>query len=282
MSQLYFVESIISNPDTQGAEIVLEVVGNSNQQMGENGLDGLYSEFICLSLPQFPVLANTNRRLEESHYVYFDESNGAFTSGKDDPLAKSRRNLNSRLRRDIIKYSSAQQNSQDALFSNRVFTKQAEVNSYHVNVGHGNCTFLLIQENGSYELWVVDCGEHDYLEKKNYRCNIEVCLNDISEKLKIERSDIRISRLLITHWHYDHISGIHHLIDKGFVDSNTILFANIHYGFSSKCANTLLDIIKNNNITCYEPTVALTSFSNITILYPECRIRRQPDVKNPG
>ena len=107
-------------------------------------------------------------------------------------------------------------------------------------------------------------------------------MEDISEKLKIKLSDIRISRLLITHWHFDHISGINHLIKDKFVDSNTIVFANVHYGFSSKCANTLLDIIKTNNITCYEPTVALTSFSNITILYPECRIRRQPNLKDSG
>ena len=100
--------------------------------------------------------------------------------------------------------------------------------------------------------------------------------------MKIKLSDIRISRLLITHWHFDHISGINHLIKDKFVDSNTIVFANVHYGFSSKCANTLLDIIKTNNITCYEPTVALTSFSNITILYPECRIRRQPNLKDSG
>lgn len=300
MNQLYFVESIISNPDTEGVDVILEEVGNSNQQMGENnqvflnqygqndalnnsiGENAYNCEFRRIILPQFPVLENTNRRLEESHYVYFDESNGAFTSGKDAPLAISRRRLNSRLRRAIIKYSSAQLNSQNALISNRVFTEHAEVHSYHVNVGHGNCTFLLIQENGLYELWVVDCGEHDYLENQHYSSNIDECLRDISKTLKIKVSDIKISRLLITHWHYDHISGIKNLIDKGFIDANTIVFANIHYGFSSKCANTLLAKIKEKKIVCYEPTVALTSFLNIKILYTECRIRRQPDVKRPG
>lgn len=274
MKQLYFVESITSNPDTSEVAIVLEKVGKENSQLNENDSN---DEFELHEFLQFPVLADSNRRLEESHYVYFE--NGSFTSGKDNPLAIERRKLNSKLRRKIIKNNSIKQNELSPL---PVFTEHAEVHSYHVNVGHGNCTFILIQENGSYELWVVDCGEHDYLERKNYRHNIDACLKDISVKLKIKLSDIRISRLLITHWHFDHISGINHLIKDRFVDSNTIVFANVHYGFSSKCANSLLGLIASMKNTCYEPTVALKGFPNIAILYPECRIRRQPNLRNSG
>ena len=274
MKQLYFVESITSNPDTSEVAIVLEKVGKENSQLNENDSN---DEFELHEFLQFPVLADSNRRLEESHYVYFE--NGSFTSGKDNPLAIERRKLNSKLRRKIIKNNSIKQNELSPL---PVFTEHAEVHSYHVNVGHGNCTFILIQENGSYELWVVDCGEHDYLERKNYRHNIDACLKDISVKLKIKLSDIRISRLLITHWHFDHISGINHLIKDKFVDSNTIVFANVHYGFSSKCANSLLGLIASMKNTCYEPTVALKGFPNIAILYPECRIRRQPNLRNSG
>ena len=274
MKQLYFVESITSNPDTSEVAIVLEKVGKENAQLNENDSN---DEFELHEFLQFPVLEDSKRRLEESHYVYFE--NGSFTSGKDNPLAIERRKLNSKLRREIIKNNLIKQNELSPL---PVFTEHAEVHSYHVNVGHGNCTFILIQENGSYELWVVDCGEHDYLEKKNYRHNIDACLEDISEKLKIKLSDIRISRLLITHWHFDHISGINHLIKDKFVDSNTIVFANVHYGFSSKCANSLLGLIASMKNTCYEPTVALKGFPNIAILYPECRIRRQPNLRNSG
>ena len=274
MKQLYFVESITSNPDTSEVAIVLEKVGKENSQLNENDSN---DEFELHEFLQFPVLADSNRRLEESHYVYFE--NGSFTSGKDNPLAIERRKLNSKLRRKIIKNNSIKQNELSPL---PVFTEHAEVHSYHVNVGHGNCTFILIQENGSYELWVVDCGEHDYLERKNYRHNIDACLEDISEKLKIKLSDIRISRLLITNWHIHHISGINHLIKDKFVDSNTIVFANVHYGFSSKCANSLLGLIASMKNTCYEPTVALKGFPNIAILYPECRIRRQPNLRNSG
>ena len=274
MKQLYFVESITINPDTSEVAIVLEKVGKENSQLNENDSK---DEFELHEFLQFPVLADSNRRLEESHYVYFE--NGSFTSGKDNPLAIERRKLNSKLRREIIKNNSIKQNELSPL---PVFTEHAEVHSYHVNVGHGNCTFILIQENGSYELWVVDCGEHDYLERKNYRHNIDACLKDISVKLKIKLSDIRISRLLITHWHFDHISGINHLIKDKFVDSNTIVFANVHYGFSSKCANSLLGLIASMKNTCYEPTVALKGFPNIAILYPECRIRRQPNLRNSG
>ena len=274
MKQLYFVESITSNPDTSEVAIVLEKVGKENSQLNVNDSN---DEFELHEFLQFPVLADSNRRLEESHYVYFE--NGSFTSGKDNPLAIERRKLNSKLRREIIKNNLIKQNELSPL---PVFTEHAEVHSYHVNVGHGNCTFILIQENGSYELWVVDCGEHDYLERKNYRHNIDACLKDISVKLKIKLSDIRISRLLITHWHFDHISGINHLIKDKFVDSNTIVFANVHYGFSSKCANSLLGLIASMKNTCYEPTVALKGFPNIAILYPECRIRRQPNLRNSG
>lgn len=274
MKQLYFVESITSNPDTSEVAIVLEKVGKENSQLNENDSN---DEFELHEFLQFPVLADSNRRLEESHYVYFE--NGSFTSGKDNPLAIERRKLNSKLRREIIKNNSIKQNELSPL---PVFTEHAEVHSYHVNVGHGNCTFILIQENGSYELWVVDCGDYDYISKKSYRGNITKCLEDIADTLKICYCEVKISRLMITHWHFDHISGIINLINNKHIDSKTIIYMNNQYGFSSKCANSLLGLIANMKNTCYEPTVALKGFPNIAILYPECRIRRHPNLKDSG
>ena len=104
MKQLYFVESITSNPDTSEVAIVLEKVGKENAQLNENDSN---DEFELHKFLQFPVLADSKRRLEESHYVYFE--NGSFTSGQDNPLAIERRKLNSRLRREIIKNNSTKQ-----------------------------------------------------------------------------------------------------------------------------------------------------------------------------
>ena len=177
MKQLYFVESITSNPNTSEVAIVLEKVGKENSQLNENDSN---DEFELHKFLQFPVLADSKRRLEESHYVYFE--NGSFTSGQDNPLAIERRKLNSKLRREIIKNNLIKQNELSPL---PVFTEHAEVYSYHINVGHGNCTFLLIQENGLYEIWVVDCGDYDYISKKSYRGNITKCLEDIADTLKI-------------------------------------------------------------------------------------------------
>ena len=42
--------------------------------------------------------------------------------------------------------------------------KPVQVISYHVNVGHGNCSFILIEAKSCYRLWLVDCSIIDKTE----------------------------------------------------------------------------------------------------------------------
>lgn len=101
----------------------------------------------------------------------------------------------------------------------------SEVYSYHLNVGHGNCSIIVYRENGSYNIWMVDCSVFDFTNKHNYASNLDACMDFIKKKFEI----CKISKLLITHLHFDHINGIEHLIKRGWIDSNTEVWMNIHY-----------------------------------------------------
>ncbi len=271
--KLFFVEYIHNSNDNNGTiEVLLEdVLHNSqNNNAGRGGF-----QHITLNTP--PVFNGTTRQLEEGHYVYFDGK--SFLSAQNDSIAVKRRRENAALRRKIIKQSANQSNAGP---TGECFTDKATVYSYHVNVGHGNCTMLLIQKYRCYELLVVDCGEYDYIESHSYQKNIFECLNDIAGKIGKPIDDIRVSKLMITHWHFDHISGIELLIRKGVVDSNTILFANMYYGHSSGCVNKLLGEFVRMKTMCYEPVTSLKIFPTIRILYPAVRLRRMPSSKISG
>ncbi|MBL8026035.1 MAG: hypothetical protein JNL74_06475, partial [Fibrobacteres bacterium] len=56
--------------------------------------------------------------------------------------------------------------------------------SYHVNVGHGNCSILVVKNNNQYQLWMVDCSNHDYLNKQFYTSNIEKSIMHIMSTFK--------------------------------------------------------------------------------------------------
>lgn len=86
----------------------------------------------------------------------------------------------------------------------------SDVHSYHINVGHGNCSIIVFCENDSYNMWMVDCSVFDFTNKHNYSSNLEDCFQYISNNFGIGR----ISKLMITHLHYDHINGIEYLIKK--------------------------------------------------------------------
>lgn len=273
MKQLYFVESIVPLGDERGqgqsVDVVLEVVHDDNSNQKQVA-DGPEYEFLHTGPLQHPMVEDINRPLEECHYVYFEGFK--FTSGKDDTLAIKRRSQNSRYRRNIIKRSN--ETTKNGLPVCEEFSEKATVHSYHVNVGHGNCTFVLIQEDGRHELWVIDCGEIDYLQHRNHNDSIQESLKQISDKVGQPVENLKISRLMITHWHYDHISGIQRLIKDGHIDKNTIVIANMQYGFSSGCANDLLKELSSMKSICLEPTTAMTKIDHVKILYPSKRVRR--------
>jgi len=68
----------------------------------------------------------------------------------------------------------------------RVRRAVTDVFSYHVNVGHGNCSFVCFVENRHLNVWVVDCSHYDCMNKKSYVSNIDDCLDFIKKKYDVE------------------------------------------------------------------------------------------------
>lgn len=135
------------------------------------------------------VLKNVQSAIHEGQYIYYDSESKEFEPAYNDPLAISRRIENFRMRYNLIGLS--ERNNQEEHQRHRL-SKNAHVVSYHVNVGHGNCTLILIREGVEYDLWMVDCGGIDLINKQCYYSNISACLTDVANVLKISQASLRI------------------------------------------------------------------------------------------
>lgn len=236
--------------------------------------DGEERVFFTQTYSYLPRLNNSHYVLHEGQYVYQDTETGDFEAAYNDPLAKSRLNKNLRLRNKLISLLGDNERDEERVKGKQAFGKNAHVESYHVNVGHGNCTLIFIRKRKEYELWMVDCGGIDMLNRQCYYSNILACLADIASKLNIPQADLYISKLFLTHWHYDHISGFQLLVKNGFINKHTQCYINLYYAHSSQCANDMLAKLVQLGLKCYEPTASLP-IPAVTILHPECRIRKK-------
>lgn len=139
------------------------------------------------------------------------------------------------------------------------------VHSYHVNVGHGNCSIVVFQDNSQNIAWMVDCSSYDFMNGKNYLDNLEQCL----EYIKIEHGISRISKTFISHPHFDHINGLQYLLDKKIISGKyTEVWLNYQYHWGSKTYNSVLARMKADNFKFILP-ICKNSTSNIEILFPE-------------
>lgn len=87
---------------------------------------------------------------------------------------------------------------------------------------------------------------------------------DIQKEYKVTK----ISKLFITHLHYDHINGIQYLLDKNLIDQNTEVWMNISYPWPQLTYNKILQNLKNSGVKFIDPIVK-NSTNNIKIRYPK-------------
>lgn len=140
----------------------------------------------------------------------------------------------------------------------------SEVFSYHINVGHGNCSIIVFKSGTQYSMWMVDCSTYDFTNRTHYNKNIDECLCDIQNNYKATK----LSKLFITHLHYDHINGIQYLLDKNLIDQNTEVWMNISYPWPQRTYNKILQNLKNSGVKFIDPIVK-NSTNNIKIRYPK-------------
>lgn len=263
MKDVYFIEAIHTYQKAEGMEVYTILFEHVNSQ-GEQGT------FIPTVYAKMPTLEGTERELHEGQYVYYDTETRQFTPAYDDSLARTRQRKNFYYRNRLY----SKQNPVDAEQLGDVLSIQ----SYHVNVGHGNCSILLVQYRrmlrDEYQIWMVDCGAIDYGVGNRYP-NIDACFADIAKRLNDNIANLKISRFFLTHWHYDHISGIPFLISNLHITNRTKFYMNLYYAHSSKCANEVLRELDSMGVACYEPVAGLSVNPWLSVLYPECRIRKQ-------
>ena len=139
----------------------------------------------------------------------------------------------------------------------------SDVYSYHINVGHGNCSIIVFCCSGKYDMWMIDCSVYDFTNKQNHCTDLDICMADIHKQFGVSK----ISKLLVTHLHYDHINGIEHLIKRGWIDGNTEVWMNTQYPWKQPTYSRILIQLKALGVKFIDPIVA-NSTQHIKILYP--------------
>lgn len=204
---------------------------------------------------------DVQNRIPQGEFVYY--SGEGFQIAEDNPTSIMYRELNEQLIRTIVQenYENQPEEVSDSI---------SDVYSYHVNVGHGNCSIIVFCDSGKYNIWMVDCSVFDFTNKKNYRSNLDACMDDIGNRFKVDK----ISKLLVTHLHYDHINGIEYLIKKGWIDENTEVWMNARYPWKQPTYNRILLQLKALGVVFIDPIVG-NSTRNIGILYPSVSFNKK-------
>ena len=199
--------------------------------------------------------------IPQGEFVYYDGR--SFRTAEDDPISIMHTELNRQLIRRIGFENYGNQPEE-------VNENISDAHSYHITVGHGNCSIIVYRGNDSYNMWMVDCSVFDFTNRHNYSSNLDDCLNSIRNKFGVEH----ISKLLITYLHYDHINGIEHLITKGWIDANTEVWMNTQYPWKQPTYNRILLQLNALGVRFIDPIVG-NSTKNIHILYPNVSFNRK-------
>ena len=271
-TRLYFVESIHASNDADERQVDVVMIPTEGDEVNQ-------PEFFSFSRQQFRIVEYGD--IHEGQYVFYNDSPGdgatMFSDGTQTLYAQREIAFSDYLRTTLLMRAS--QGVQGILEDNKTTTyTDAVVTSYHVNVGHGNCSIILIRQGECHQIWMVDCALHEapnlVVSWTNHEATFESCLDDIASDLGTERQSLFIGRFLLTHMHYDHYNGLKYLINKGLVNRRTIFYMNLHYQMPSKNLNEILQLMVDTNFNHIVEPLSCNSTPCIRILHPDCRIYR--------
>jgi Predicted hydrolase (metallo-beta-lactamase superfamily) len=259
--QLYYVDSITAIGGEEGHYHV--------HLIGAEMPDEEYPRTRSLELSRNELYYQETEQLiqEDDFVLYRPDSGHQFLLANDEPIAIALRNENLELRRELTEFII--QGDGVSFIAPR---EPDFVKSFHVNVGHGNCSMILSLYGSDYELWMVDCSTFDSKKRRDYSQNLYHCLDDIAGMLRIDLAALRITRFMLTHTHFDHYNGLQYLLKKSFVDANTQVYANLYYDCASPVWTRVLKGLKKLQCSFVEPIWNSRMRGAIHIYHPECRI----------
>ncbi len=219
--------------------------------------DSIDNEFAVQSLNVDIRDIEIDDSITQGTYVYYNES--SIVSAENNPVVTVYKELNNAITRSL-RYENENNVPHVENFDN-----VSDICSYHVNVGHGNCSIIAFRKEDRSILWLVDCSvKETTYSSRDYAPNLDKCLTDIFDEYGINK----ISKLFITHLHYDHISGIEYLIRKGNIDGNTEVWMNLYYPWTQATYTRTLSKLRALGVKFIDP-VAGNSTKEICILYPK-------------
>lgn len=162
---LFFIDSIFS-PQEENYSVVNLL-----------STEGDYSIVLHLDNERLKM-HNHSGTVREGWYVYYDEEKQVpFGYGNLSHYARERFReyyaLRNQLTERVVDY-----NREELVTPQAFLGQQTQVTSYHVNVGHGNCSIVLLEASNIYQIWMVDCSIIDKTDHWcNYQANLEETLN---------------------------------------------------------------------------------------------------------
>jgi hypothetical protein len=281
-NNLYFVDSIFrSNGEVDGDNYV-------NLISTDRSEDGYFPTFYVKVTKRQLILVDNDREIEEGEYVIYvsnGEDDHRFSDGNQEQYAQEQIRTGKEIREALASPEQESSNVKLSAAEVKVLIEAEEVCSYHVNVGHGNCSLIFVKSKDDYLLWMVDCSIIERGNKaskwQNHQSSLKACMNDISGKIR--RPQPHIDRLFLTHMHYDHYSGVEYLMQKGYIDETTVYYINHYYECNSETIVTFLKTMKAKNAIIIEPISANSLNADVRILHPEKRIYKKGTSKgNPN
>ena len=263
---LYFVDSIYSSVEGD-----LSVVNLLTTDASDN------EGHVSVTVPRGQLrMGNHPGTIKEGWYVFYDaESQDSFSYGNN--TAYARRQF--REFKSIIEQLS-QNNTTEESGENRSLLERyscdhgIDIVSYHVNVGHGNCSLILIHSNEEFQIWMVDCSLSERRNGNRFSPNLEACFKEIRKRLgKRDEEPLIISRFFLTHPHCDHYAGVEYLVKHGYINDKTLCYWNIYYHMAGAKYIQVLKTLQRANVKFIEP-ISGNSTQAIRFLHPECRIFR--------
>jgi hypothetical protein len=257
-SNIFFVENIFSHIESKSQEVpfysVVLLRASENLKFSDDG-DNLDYQVVNIGLSQL-------EKLHEGQFTFFRDDN--FENANSTPTAKRLVYLNNLYRGRLMKRENPLKEESSVIPNSSIF-------SYHINVGHGNCSMIVLNERGNFKIWMIDCSEYDYLNHKNYRANIDACFDHICQRFLLRK--IHIDKFFLTHSHFDHYSGMGRLIDQENITSRTDFFLNLHFSMPGENYNRLLRRIVKLRSSITEPLSTFNT-NGIEVWHPHLRTIR--------